>query len=651
MFRFFRFTCLPSVPGREGDFAVIPLAWAVLWTPFGAAALIFFFLKRQAKLAGWLATSAMFLSFLFSLTLLLRFGIPEPAVESSIRWVVLPSVTIEFGVLMNGLSLLMLLVVTGVGSLIFLYSQEYMHHDTGYARYFACLAFFAFSMLGIVVANNFVQIFIFWELVGLSSYLLIGHWFEKPEASDAGKKAFLTTRVGDVGFLLGILLVFGWLESGNEGTFNFLRLQNLLEGIHKAGDGQALPLLTLAGLLIFLGVIGKSAQFPLHVWLPDAMEGPTPVSALIHSATMVAAGCFLLARLFFLFSVSSVVLSVILILGTLTAFFSATIALVQNDIKRILAYSTLSQLGYMVAALGLGNPQAGMFHLATHAFFKALLFLGAGSVIHILHTQDIWKMSATKHGGSAASFGGSGLLKKMPVTAWTFLAGTLALVGIFPASGFWSKEEILMTAYMENPLVFVLLLLTALFTAIYMGRLFAVVFLRKGEHAKAAKDPGWTMKGPLYALAFFSLIGGFLPFKNFVPALFESHGPFSVTLLGLAVGLVGFLFTTYLYTQKSEQVSQLAQALRGPRELLEHKYYIDEIYNTLIRYSQDAFAHGCDIFERVVVVNFFVNGTARLTRFAGDLARRLQTGRVQFYALLFSLGVTLLTYGFILWKR
>ena len=208
-----------------------------------------------------------------------------------------------------------------------------------------------------------------------------------------------------------------------------------------------------------------------------------------------------------------------------------------------------------------------------------------------------------------------------------------------------------MTAYVQNPLVFVLLLLTALFTAIYMGRLFAVVFLRKGEHAKAAKDPGWTMKGPLYVLAFFSLIGGFLPFKNFVPALSESHGSFSVTLLGLVVGLVGFLFTVYLYTQKSEQVSQLAQALRGPRELLEHKYYIDEIYNTLIRYGQDAFAHGCDIFERVVVVNFFVNGTARLTRFTGNVMRKLQTGRIQFYALLFSLGVTLLTYGFILWKR
>jgi NADH-quinone oxidoreductase subunit L len=617
---------------------MIALAWGVLWLPFLAAVGIFFFGLNRPKLAGWLATGALFASFVLSLILLLRYGIPMSPVQSSIRWVALPALTVEFGILLNGLTLLMLLIVTGVGSAIFLYSQEYMERDEGYARYFACLSFFAFSMLGIVLANNFIEIFIFWELVGLSSYLLIGHWFEKSEASDAGKKAFLTTRVGDVGFLLGILLLFGWLEAGGSGTFNFLVIEDLLKGIQLAGgDGQAAFVLTLGGLLVFLGVIGKSAQFPLHVWLPDAMEGPTPVSALIHAATMVAAGVFLLARLFFLFSASSLVLSVILGIGALTAFFSATIAVVQNDIKRILAYSTLSQLGFMVASLGLGNPQAGMFHLGTHAFFKALLFLCAGSVIHTLHTQDIWKMS--------------GLLRKMPVTGWTFLAGTLALVGIFPTSGFWSKEEILASAYQGSPTVFILLLLTSLFTALYMGRAFAVVFLRKSEDGKKEKDPTWIMTGPLLVLALFSLGGGFLPLKAFVPLEQEFHAPFFVKIIGLSVGIVGFVVTVSLYTWKPALVARISESVSGFRRVLENKYYFDELYNALIRHVQDRFASLCNRFEKVVVVGFYVNGTARLTRYTGHLVRQLQTGRIQFYALLFSLGVTLLTYGLILWKR
>lgn len=613
------------------------LGWLILWVPFFSASLIFFFFLDRPKAAGWIASCGIFLSFLFSLIILIRHGIPAKPFESAIHWLILPSATVEFGILIDGLSLLMLLVVTGIGSLIFLYSQEYMHHDAGYSRYFACLSLFAFSMLGIVLSNNLIQIFIFWELVGLSSYLLIGHWFEKPEASEAGKKAFLTTRMGDVGFLLGILLLFGWLSSGGTGTFNFIALENLLHGIHQSGSGPAIQILTGAGLLIFLGVVGKSAQFPLHVWLPDAMEGPTPVSALIHAATMVAAGVFLLARLFFLFSISPVVMGVILSAGTITAFFAATIALVQDDIKRILAYSTLSQLGYMVAALGLGSPEVGIFHLGTHAFFKALLFLGAGAIIHMLHTQDIWKMS--------------GLLKKMPVTAWTFLAGTLALVGIFPTSGFWSKEEILMAAYLQNPFVFVVLLAGALLTAVYMGRLFSIVFLQSGEKTKDVKDPSGYMKVPLLILAIFSIVSGFF-LKNFVPAHHEAHhGPFFVTLLGLVVGAGGFLITIYFYLFKPGQIQQMAEKFPGPRLVLQKKYYIDEIYDGLIRYGQDSFAHLCDIFERVVIVQFFVNGTAKLTRLLGDYARKIQTGQVQFYALLFSLGVTLLTYGLILWKH
>src|SRR3989338_3495159 len=281
---------------------MILMAWAILWIPFLAAVAIPVFFLNRPKAAGWTATGALLASFTLSLALLVRLGIPAEPVESSIPWILLPGVTVEFGILIDGLTLLMPLGVTGIGSLSFLYSQEYMAPDKGTPRYFACLSFFAFSMIGIVLANNFVEIFIFWELVGLSSYLLIWHWFEKPEASEAGKKAFLTTRVGDAGFLLGILLLFGWLQAGGEGTFNFLAIENLLDGIRQAGNGEAAFLLTVAGLLIFLGVMGKSGQFPLHVWLPDAMEGPTPVSALIHAATMVAAGVYLVARTFPLFA-------------------------------------------------------------------------------------------------------------------------------------------------------------------------------------------------------------------------------------------------------------------------------------------------------------------------------------------------------------
>ena len=619
---------------------MVALAWLILWIPLFAAACIFFFLLDRPRLAGRIATAALAACFVLSFLLFIWFGTSREALESSVPWIFLPNVTIEFGILLNGLSLLMLLIVTGVGSLIFLYSQNYMAGDKGYARYFASLCFFAFSMLGIVLANNLIEMFIFWELVGLSSYLLIGHWFEKAGASEAGKKAFLTTRVGDVGFLLGILLLFGWLEAGGSGTFNFLQLENLLAGIRAAGQTAhpALSLLSLTGLLIFMGVLGKSAQFPLHVWLPDAMEGPTPVSALIHAATMVAAGVFLLARLFFLFSLSPFVLAVITGIGTLTAFFAAPLALVQNDIKRILAYSTLSQLGYMVTSLGLANPSAGTFHLATHAFFKALLFLGAGSLIHAFHTQEIWKMS--------------GAIKKMPVTAWTFLAGSLALVGIFPFSGFWSKEEILMTAYLKHTVVFGFLLVAALFTALYMGRLFAVVFLRSSPEPRPAKESNWMMKGPLLILALLSLGGGLLPWKSFVPSPSESHqGPFWVTLLGLGIGTIGFLVALFFYTLKPAWIEACNRIFRGPRLILEKKYYMDEIYNALIRYGQDAFGHGCDLFERSVIVQGCVNGTARFTRLLGDLTRQLQTGRVQFYALLFSMGVTLLTYGLILWNR
>src|SRR5437667_2192118 len=329
----------------------------------------------------------------------------------------------------------MLLVVTGVGGAIHIYSWGYMREDRGFSRYFAGLSLFTFSMLGIVLANNFLMLFIFWELVGVSSYLLIGHWFERPSAADACKKAFLTNRIGDFGFLLGILMVWGLA-----GELNF----SLIEDQLKQNPASFGSLATIAGLLIFCGAVGKSAQFPLHVWLPDAMEGPTPVSALIHAATMVAAGVYMLCRVFFLLDIpGSHALEVIAWIGGFTALLSAVIAVQQNDIKRILAYSTLSQLGYMVMSVGLSGPTPAMFHLTTHAFFKALLFLGAGSIIIALHhEQDIWKMG--------------GLRKRMPVTFRTFLVGPLALAGVWPLAGFYSKDEVLLMAMHKSTPLFII---------------------------------------------------------------------------------------------------------------------------------------------------------------------------------------------------
>jgi NADH-quinone oxidoreductase subunit L len=382
--------------------------WIVLFAPFAAVIVTVLFTQKSGKISSYVSVAAVAISFIFSLAVF-----SGPNGSEAFNWIDLGVFRVQIGYLVNDLTKLMLLVVTGVGLLIHIYSLGYMGEDRGRARYFSGLSLFMFSMLGIVLANNFIMMFIFWELVGVSSYLLIGHWFDRDAPPAAANKAFLANRVGDFGFMLGILLV--WSASGSVAFEELAGQWNTL--------GLSPGFLTATALLVFCGAVGKSAQFPLHVWLPDAMEGPTPVSALIHAATMVAAGVFMLARSFFLFQASGTALTIVLWIGLITSLLAALMATQQDDIKRVLAYSTLSQLGLMVAAVGLSNPEAGMFHLFTHASFKALLFLGAGSVIHSLHhEQNIWRMG--------------GLQKKMPITFWTFLVGTLALVACPPFSGF-----------------------------------------------------------------------------------------------------------------------------------------------------------------------------------------------------------------------
>src|SRR6201993_903457 len=487
--------------------------WVIFFSPFAAVLITVLLTPNFRKLTSYISVAAVAISFIFSLAVF--FG---PDGSAGFNWIDLGVFRVQIGYLVNDLTKLMLLVVTGVGLLIHIYSIGYMGEDRGRARYFSGLSLFMFSMLGIVLANNFIMMFIFWELVGVSSYILIGHWFDRDAPPAAGNKAFLANRIGDFGFMLGILLV--WSASG---TVSFDELANRWHSL-----GLSPGFMTATALLIFCGAVGKSAQFPLHVWLPDAMEGPTPVSALIHAATMVAAGVFMLARSFFLLQTSATALTLVLWIGLITSLLAALMATQQDDIKRVRAYSALSQLGLMVAAVGLSNPEAGMFHLFAHASFKALLFLAAGSVIHCLHhEQNIWHMG--------------GLQNKMPVTFWTFLAGTLALIACPPFAGFWSKDEILAFSD-KNISAFLAIAAVTFLTAFYMSRLFVVAFLGepRSERAAHAHESPRVMTIPLILLSISSTIAGF----PFIASAFikvpehegSSAGAIAVSLLVFAAG-------------------------------------------------------------------------------------------------------------------
>jgi NADH-quinone oxidoreductase subunit L len=641
--------------------------WLILFMPLLSSALIVLFGRKSAALAATLALAAVWGAFGIAACYLPQAlaGDGTWSIGGSIVWLDAGGFTFEYGYLIDGLSLIMLLVVTGVGGLIHVYSIGYLKGDPGMSRFFACLSLFMFSMLGIVLADNFFQIFIHWELVGVSSYLLIGYYWRKPSAAEASNKAFLTNRVGDFGFMLGILMLAFATRSAlpagaGFGDFRAMAAivsspEWLAQTAFSVGGGRWVfsneAFLWIAGALTFMGVMGKSAQFPLHVWLPDAMEGPTPVSALIHAATMVAAGVFLLARIFFIYLPSETALSIVAGIGAFTAFFAATIATTQNDIKRILAFSTLSQLGYMVMAMGLRGTDVAMFHLTTHAFFKALLFLGAGSVIHAVHTNDIRQMG--------------GLLRKMPVTGVTFLIGTLALCGVPPLSGFWSKDGILHLTqhppeYAHSWLITVLPTLTAVLTSYYMFRLVFLTFFGapRDHHAyEHAHESPVTMVGPMVVLCVLAIVGGQLvgspeTLESFravtrpagTPEFEPVHADPHTIAHALTIFLIGAGAAWLAFGRRLVNPDAIA-SLPGVRQLhalFSNRWYVDDLYGWIVRNVQQNVARGCDLFDRWIVIGLFVNGAAWTTRASGALLARYHTGSVRAYAMLFLAGVAAL---------
>jgi NADH-quinone oxidoreductase subunit L len=613
------------------------IAWLILFLPLAACALITLFTSGDRKLSAGLSIGAVVIAFLLGV-LFIKVNGWHPDREAALTWLATPDFQVDFGLRFDPLSSLMVLVVTGVAALIHIYSWGYMRDDPGFSRFFACLSLFTFSMLGIVLASNFVQLFIFWELVGVSSYLLIGFWYERSAAADAAKKAFITNRLGDFGFLLGILTVWYVLHSLNFG---------ILEQKIASDSGALGAASTAAGLLIFCGAVGKSAQFPLHVWLPDAMEGPTPVSALIHAATMVAAGVYMLCRVFFLLDPQS--LSVISWVGGFTALLAALIAIQQNDIKRILAYSTLSQLGFMVMGVGLQGPKESMFHLTTHAFFKALLFLGAGSVIVAMHhEQDIWKMG--------------GLGKKLRTTWWTFLCGTLAIAGVVPFSGFYSKDAILARAAEHHAYGrFALGAVVAILTTFYMFRLYFVVFGGRGRNDAALKvhESPPVMVIPLRILAILSFLGGFIgienalslqPFSPGGPApekmsmIQQLAAPFSQAPFAAGFGLlavaVGFAGAYAFYSKASADPLPARLGMFG--RWMANRFYLDELYQATAIRLHDFIAAVADCMDRWMIAGAGVRGVHGTTEFLGRALRQFQTGNLQTYAFLFALGVAFL---------
>ncbi|HEU5078161.1 MAG TPA: NADH-quinone oxidoreductase subunit L [Opitutaceae bacterium] len=618
----------------------VQLALLVFLLPLGSATLIALFLRRQGGLASLISVAAC--AGLAVAALMLSFGGHRFAV--SMPWLQVGDFTLSIGIKFDDLAALMLAIVAVVGLCVHVFSLGYMHEDGARARYFGGLSIFMFSMVGIVFADNLFMMFLFWELVGFSSYTLINHYLQRRQAADAAKKAFITNRVGDWGFLLGIIWCYHAL-----GTVNLTEIAN-----HAHGAGAVIA----AGipLLLFCGAVGKSAQMPLQVWLPDAMEGPTPVSALIHAATMVAAGIYMLCRIEPLFAAADpVAFNVVMWIGTITAIYAALCAIVQNDIKKILAYSTLSQLGYMVAAFGLGELSghhegktvviaagvgAAMFHLTTHAFFKALMFLGSGSVIHGMHhEQNIFKMG--------------GLASKMFITFVTFSVGVLAIIGFPFLAGFFSKDAILYLALEKNTAVFAILAFTAVLTALYMVRLWRIVFFGQGQSDEAnhAHESGASMLVPLIVLAVLSVAGGYVAiYRGAFDGVWSQipHPPeekhMTILLISIAVMLIGAVIGFVFYKPSgSDRLQRNVPGAFGALSALKESF--DAIYNAYVTKIQQRFAMLLNGIDQIVVSGLIVRGLAGFVGLIGMGARALHVGSLHSYVYWFLIGV-LLVWGF-----
>ncbi len=604
--------------------------------------------KLSGTVAGAIGTLAVLGSFLLSVFLFVNFKYQYTV--NLFDWISVGSLQIPFSYQIDQLSLLMLLLITGVGTLIHIYSIGYMHHDENVGKFFSFLNLFVFSMLILVLGANFVILFIGWEGVGLCSYLLIGFWNKNTSYNNAAKKAFIINRVGDLGFLLGIFLMYL--------TFNSVQYAEVFQ---EASLGQfgtyGVGVCTAITLLLFVGAMGKSAQLPLYTWLPDAMAGPTPVSALIHAATMVTAGIYLVLRSNVLFTLAPQTLEVVGIIGLATALFAATIGLAQNDIKKVLAYSTVSQLGYMFLALGVMGYTSSFFHVLTHAFFKALLFLGAGSVIHAMsNEQDMRRMG--------------GLRKALPITFLTMLIGCLAISGIPPFAGFFSKDEILSHVYEHSKVMWAIGVFTSFLTAFYMFRLLFLTFFGEfrgtEEQRHHLHESPASMTLPLIVLAILSAVGGFMGAPMFVgkhyladflapiftysrqilPAAFNTEPEHNTELMlmgiSVLVAVVGIVFAYVLYVARAQRPAEDDAQRSAPENLVYHKYYIDELYDNLIVKPVMALSTGLYKFVENGIIDPIANGVGRVTLAGGQLLRNVQTGSVETYLILMVIGIVLI---------
>ncbi len=628
-------------------YALIPLLPLLAFVVLSFAGHV---LKERAHL---IAVPAVWLSFLLSVMAFSEVAGGRVLEIPLYTWAASGDLTIRLGLYVDQLTAAMLLLVTIVSGLVHVYTIGYMHGEPGYARFFANIALFTFSMLMLVMSDNFVQLFVFWEAVGLCSYLLIGHWYERHSARAAATKAFIVNRVGDFGFLLGILLVFV--------VFGTLQYQPVFADVaNKAGatidllatfgGGWEVSAMTLICLLLFVGAAGKSAQVPLHVWLPDAMEGPTPISALIHAATMVTAGVFMVARLAPLYNVSPAAMTVVAIVGGLTMFVGATIALTQNDIKRVVAYSTLSQLGYMMMACGLGGYVAGIYHLLTHGAFKALLFLGCGSVIlAVHHEQDMQRMG--------------GLKDKMPVTYWTFIIGSLALAGFPLTAGFFSKDELLLSAWNAGMLGQVLAvagILTAGLTAFYSFRLVFVTFWGESRvdphHADHVHEQSSVVTVPLLVLAVLSIVTGYLGIPEFLQPAFPGsegaghHGAAAtgIMLVATLAGLLGIAAAYVLYVKSPDLPERLMNQWHALYRGSLNKWYVDEAYDKAFVNPTFVLAERMWKKVDVAIIDNAVNGVARGFAWWGWMARLIQTGETQNYALSMAMGAVIILTAYLM---